>query len=187
MTEILVVCTANLCRSPMAAALLVDALERGAAQGTVRSAGVRGAPDLPPPEPVVDVMATRGLDVGAHRSRRVEASDIRHADLVVAMERAHVQALVVLVPDAFGRTFTLKELVRRAAAVGSRGGGEPLSHWLGRLHSGRRASALLGSDPCDDVADPMGGPPERYRRTADELADLTTRLVALAFPRSPAV
>ena len=187
MTEILVVCTANLCRSPMAAALLVDALERGAAQGTVRSAGVRGAPDLPPPDAVVDVMATRGLDVGAHRSRRVEAADIQHADLVVAMERAHVQALVVLVPDAFGRTFTLKELVRRAETAGSRGGGEPLAQWLGRIHSGRRASALLGSDPDDDVDDPMGGPPERYRRTADELADLTTRLVALAFPRPPAV
>lgn len=182
MTEVLVVCTANLCRSPIAEALLVDELERAAVSATVRSAGVGASVGLRPPDAVIEMMEGRGLDLGEHLSRRVTIADIEAADVVVAMERAHVREMVVILPGAFGRIFTLKEIVRRAGAVGARAPGEHLSDWIERLNSGRRASALLGSDPEDDVSDPMGGTPEQLRRAADEIAGLVAGLVAVMFP-----
>jgi hypothetical protein len=81
------------------------------------------------------------------------------------------------------RAFTLKELVRRGEAIGPRGAGEPLEAWLAAAGEGRRRADLVGDDPLDDVADPVGGPERLYAATADELQDLVTRLADVAFPR----
>ena len=106
------------------------------------------------------------------------------ADLIVAMAREHVREAVVLRPDRYRRTFTLKELVRRGRR-GSRAPGEALEDWLARLHDGAAPLDHLGASPVDDVADPVGQGPHVYERTAAELDDLTTRLVDLLWP--PAV
>ena len=41
--------------------------------------------------------------------------------------------------------------------------------------------ALLGDSPADDVADPMGGPPQAYADTVVLLDDLLSRLAALGW------
>jgi protein-tyrosine phosphatase len=174
--EILVVCTANQCRSPMAAALLRARVPTGV---TVSSAGLLpgGAPATRDARRVVD-----GVD--AHVSRQLSSSLVDGAALVIAMERRHVREVAVASPDALARTFTLREFVRRASSVGPRrvAGGESFDEWLDRVGAGRRIADLVGDDPADDVADPIGQPLAVYRATAAELSDLLDRLVALAWP-----
>jgi hypothetical protein len=86
---------------------------------------------------------------------------------------------VVSCPDAFPRTFTPKELVRRSRAAGGPRPDEELSDFLSRLHVGRTAQELLRNDPLDDVADPIGGPRSGYVRTATELDQLVSVLAPL--------
>ncbi len=173
-------CTGNRCRSPIAEVLLRQRLDELGVEAAVSSAG-----ELPggvPAEPgSVRAMAARGLDLGRHRSRAFTAEHLDRADLVVAMARRHVREAVLAHPQAWPRTFTLKELVRRGEACGPRRAGQPLEDWLARVHQGRRTNELLGDNPVDDVEDPIGAPNHVYEATAAELHDLIGRLVDLAF------
>ena len=76
---IVVLCTANVCRSPMAAALLARRLSEFGVTARVRSAGMLRDGDPPLPE-VVSVMAGYGIDITAHRSRLVGAADLARAE-----------------------------------------------------------------------------------------------------------
>ena len=183
--QILTLCTANQCRSPMAEVLLQRALDERGVPATVASAGsMRGG--VPVSDGSVRAMARRGLVLDGRRSRTVTADEVAAADLVLCMERSHVRSAVVVHPPAWPRTFTLKELVRRGEALGPRGAAEPLDRWLERLGHGRDRRALLAADPIDDVADPMGRPDSAYEATAALLDDLVERAVDLAFPASAA-
>lgn len=174
---VLVVCTANRCRSVMTQAMLTLRLGTTA---QVRSAGLRQR-GLPPPSETVTAMAGYGLDVARHRSRTVTADELRSADLVLAMAREHVRHAVVTEPSVWPRTFTLKELVRRGGQIGPRNPGEPLAGWLARVHAGREHGALLGGSPEDDVADPVGGPPQAHVLTAALLERLLAELAGLCW------
>jgi low molecular weight protein-tyrosine phosphatase len=177
--SVLIVCTANRCRSVMTQALLT--LRLGAA-AQVRSAGLleRG---LPPPPETVAAMAGYGLDVAGYRSRTVTGGELRSADLVLAMAREHVRHAAVTEPSVWPRAFTLKELLRRGGQIGRREPGESLAGWLARVHVGREHGALLGDSPEDDVADPAGGPPQAHVLTAAELDRLLSELVSLCWER----
>ncbi|HXP20130.1 MAG TPA: hypothetical protein VN840_10845 [Streptosporangiaceae bacterium] len=180
MTDILVLCTANVCRSVMAAALLAGRLGAAGAVASVRSAGLLGAGDPPAPE-VVCALASRGLDVSGHRSRRAGEDDLTSADLVLTMAREQLRYAVVTAPQVWPRAFTLKELARRGQIVGPRPPGLPLAGWLALAHGGRERSGLLGDCPADDVADPIGAAPWAYVATAAELDHLLGQLVDLAW------
>jgi protein-tyrosine phosphatase len=183
-TDILVVCTANRCRSVMVEALLVRGLAASGAAGSVCSAGLLRAGD-PPPAEVISAMAAYGLDVAAHRSSVLRGGALSGAHLVLGMAREHVRHAVVADPAAWPRTFTLKELVRRGQENGPGVPGESLADWLARIHHGRDRLALLGDSPDDDVPDPIGGPPWAYAATAAELDDLVSRLLVLCGPLLP--
>lgn len=178
--EILVLCTGNTCRSPMAQALLGRRLAALGCAAAVHSAGILGAGE-PARREAVSVMAGYGIDISTHHSRRVTAEDLDRADLTLAMAREHVRHAVVTAPAAWPRTFTLAELVRRGRAVGPRGPGESLPGWLARAQAGRQRAALLGSSADDDVADPAGGPMPAYERAAAVLSQLVDRLVELCW------
>jgi protein-tyrosine phosphatase len=181
MMGILVVCTANRCRSVMAEALLARGLDVPGSAGSVRSAGLLGEGDPPPPE-VISAMAGYGLDVADHRSSALHPGALADAGLVLGMAREHVRHVVVADPSAWPRAFTLKELVRRGRETGPSAPGESLAEWLARIHQGRDRLALLGDSPTDDVPDPIGGPPRAYAATAALLDDLVGRLVVLCGP-----
>src|SRR5262249_38212092 len=101
------------------------------------------------------------------------------ADVVIAMERSHVRRVVVLDPDAWSRTFTLKEIVRRGEHIGGRRPDETAVAWIAEAHRGRRRDDLLRADGADNPADPMGQSQKAFDRSAGEIDDLSRRLAKL--------
>jgi protein-tyrosine phosphatase len=178
--SIVVLCTANVCRSPMAAALLARRLATFGVTVPLRSAGMIGSGDPPHPE-VLLVMASYGIEIAPHRSRIVRAADLASASLVLTMTRDHLRHAAITEPAAWPRAFTLKELIRRGERIGPRPPGEPFSGWLSRAHEGRARTSLLGDSPDDDVTDPAGGPLRAYADTADLLDRLVARLAELGW------
>lgn len=177
--EILLLCTANQCRSPMAEGLLRRRLDDAGVDAVVRSAGILPG-GVAASGPAVDVLAARGIELAGHRSRTMVAEEIAAADLVVGMERRHVQEAVLLVPAAEPWAFTLKDLVRRAEAAPARRPDETVRSWAARLAATRSRSELLGVGD-DAVEDPIGRSRAHYERTAAELDDLLGRLLRRVF------
>jgi protein-tyrosine-phosphatase len=127
-------------------------------------------------------MAERGEDIGPHVSRPLEGDQITAAGLVLGLAREHVREVCVLDREAWSRTFTLKELVRRAEASGPRPPGRDVDGWLDDLVAERSPTDLLGDDLDDDVADPIGLSDDDYRACAAEIDALVARLVDLTWP-----
>jgi protein-tyrosine-phosphatase len=161
----------------MAEGLLRQRLEARGVRAHVHSAGFATHGD-PASAHGIDVLRDDyRIDLRGHRSRLLKAKMVAGADLIVGMARRHVFEVAREQPEAFGRAFTLKELVRRAQAAGPRPPDAPLESWLARLHEGRTPALLWGESPDDDVDDPIGRGVDLYRRTATEIDALVQRLV----------
>jgi len=179
--RVLTVCTANVCRSPVAERFLAVRLRAaGWAGASSVSAGTRGG-ELPVHNDTLVAASAVGIDLSDHRSRALSPEIIRDegADLVVAMAREHMRHVVALDPTAWPRTFTLKELVRRGIDAGPLGA-QPLDAWLHQLGDGRRAADSVRPDAADDIHDPYGGPARGHAAMVaeiDELTDLLARLL----------
>jgi protein-tyrosine-phosphatase len=118
MANILIVCTANICRSPVAAALLEDRLkERGLKDWTVRSAGTWALAPREASRYSVAVMKRVGLDITAHRSRMVDESHLEQADLVLTMEDGHAEALRAEFPRHAHKVFMITEMVGQTYSI----------------------------------------------------------------------
>lgn len=90
MKRILLVCTGNICRSPLAAALLERALQGRAAEGVaVASAGTGAWDGAPVSEGAYLVGLERGLDLSAHRARLLTRELVDESDLILTMARHH--------------------------------------------------------------------------------------------------
>jgi protein-tyrosine phosphatase len=182
METLLFVCTGNVCRSPMAEAIARSLLDRRGAAVAVVSAGLLHA-GWPPTSEVEWAMRRRGLDVAGHRSRELEGALDPAPDLILGMTREHARAVIELRPELFGRTFTLKDFVRRAGEEGPRRRDEDLAQFIDRLQLGRRPWDLGGNQPADDIADPIGRPRRFYERCAAEIELLVASLIDAAWPR----
>jgi protein-tyrosine phosphatase len=113
---VLLVCTGNTCRSPMAELLMRQQLarlhkcrleeleDRGF---VVRSAGVAAATGSPPSPESVDVMREHGLDLCQHEAQPLTEQMVRHADLILTMASGHLQTIVQRWPNAADRTHLL--------------------------------------------------------------------------------
>ncbi len=114
MPHILFVCTANICRSPVAEGILRDRLQkRGLQEWTVASAGtwaleVRGAS-----RNSVLLMEEAGIDISDHRSKIVTPEQMQQADLILTMERGHAEALQVEFPQQAHKVYLLTEMTGR--------------------------------------------------------------------------
>lgn len=146
---IIVVCTANICRSPMAEGLLAHALaaEDGPLkQLKVVSAGVAARPGEYVSENSVVALKKVGIDISAHRSRPLTQDMLNSALLVLCMTESH-RSLIEL----------------QASPVPA------------RLHLFRD---FLPEGASREIADPFGGPLKLYELSRDEMVEAIPSIVA---------
>jgi len=89
--NVLVVCTGNTCRSPMAEAIIRSLF---ANTTHVESAGIEAADGLPPTKEAVAVMKELGLDIGEHRSRDIENVDLHAFQVIIVMTTTIKERLI---------------------------------------------------------------------------------------------
>ncbi|HET8724076.1 MAG TPA: low molecular weight protein-tyrosine-phosphatase [Anaeromyxobacteraceae bacterium] len=102
LNRVLVVCVGNICRSPMAEAMLRARLGRRP-RFEVSSAGVGALVGYPADPFAVELMRERGLDIAAHRARQVTPELVAAHDLVLVMEKGHEGAVLSIAPAARGK------------------------------------------------------------------------------------
>jgi protein-tyrosine phosphatase len=188
---ILVVCAANVCRSPLIELVLRSRFESHPVLGAVPigSAGVH-----------VDAVRTICERVGAfredarwrelavsHRARQIEPAALRRAALVIAATRGLRSMLVTASPETRSRVFTLREAVWLGEGYVP-DGNRPVERFRDHIHGmrglrpsppARRRAWRLGDAEPLDIADRHGARASLHRgtvrdaaRAAEELADL---------------
>src|SRR5436190_13969574 len=118
MAQVLLVCTGNICRSPMAEGFLRGLFrQRNANDISVASAGTSAWDGSPATPEAIAAAAEREADISAHRASRVTSRHVERADLVLGMSSDHRDRVLQLSPRAAARSFTLKELVELLEAL----------------------------------------------------------------------
>ncbi len=106
--HILVVCVGNICRSPMAEALLKSALGDDG-DFTLESAGLGALVGHSADAFAVELMEEMGEDVSQHRARQIHPDMVKEADLVLVMETKHKRSIDIADPTARGKVHRLGE------------------------------------------------------------------------------
>jgi len=92
--KVLMVCSGNICRSPMAAEYLRHrTAQSGLEHVVVDSAGTLGIRDRPASAEAIATLAEIGLDLSHHRSKGLTAADLRSSELVIGVARDHLEYL----------------------------------------------------------------------------------------------
>ena len=136
----------------------------------VGSAGTMDWSSKPAHEYAIAAMADRGLDLSAHRSRRLSEYLVDESDLIVVMSRNHGWAVEARSEAKAAATFLPAELSRLADHVGNRNGADARA-WVGRLHARRDTqskSRFIGR-AADEIPDPIGESLAYFRTIADRL------------------
>jgi protein-tyrosine phosphatase len=172
--NILAVCTANICRSPLVEHLLRDSLAASvdATAGIrfeVGSAGVRGWDGSPMDPPAAVELRRLGGDPSRFVSRSFVADLGQRADLILTATTDHRSLVLQEVPQALRRTFTLLEFAYLVSAVDRSAAAEGPA----RLVSTAAANRGTVHIETYDLGDPYGQPPAVHRRTADTVARAT--------------
>jgi protein-tyrosine phosphatase len=175
--RVLVVCTANICRSPTAAGLLAARLGPSV---DVVSRGVKALPGAP--------MCPRsaqwlGRDVTPHASAPLTLADVRAATVILTASPRHRSAVVALRPSAQVRTFTLAQAARIATWRSAQGASAPPGEvservlWLTEELDTHRSAAPNPADG-DDLPDPH----QTETRHAEVLPRIRAAVDALCTP-----
>jgi protein-tyrosine phosphatase len=103
--RILIVCMGNICRSPAAEYLFRQRMDERGVQ--LCSAGLDALVGNPMDRTVLQLLSECGVDGTSHRAHQLTSSMLLQADLVLGMEKNHVDAMVQLAPEARGKVYLL--------------------------------------------------------------------------------
>lgn len=110
--SVLVVCTGNICRSPMGARLLQTRVP------TIRvgSAGIYGLEGQGADPRATAICRQHGVSLNDHIARKLTISMLRQSDLILGMEREHLNRISAIAPEMrgkcllFGRWLDVQEI-----------------------------------------------------------------------------
>ena len=112
MPHLLFICTANICRSPVAEGYFRHkAAQAGLTNWVTSSAGTWAERVRPASRYSIEVLADKGIDIKDHQARMVDKAMLEAADIVLTMESGHAEALRVEFPTQAGKIFLLSEMV----------------------------------------------------------------------------
>ena len=111
MPSVLFVCTANVCRSPMAMAIFRKMVRGEGDQWIVESAGTWAINGIPAAPKTQILSKKHGEDLSYHRSRPVSKDLLNSFNLILTMEQGQKEALVIEFPESGERTFALSEMI----------------------------------------------------------------------------
>ncbi len=193
---VLTVCTGNICRSPLAQALLrrqlrelSDNVGAPADFSRVGSSGLAAIVGAPADPAVLSLGTEHGVKLASHRARQFEPDHAENAHLVLTATREQRDRLTELAPGASSRTFTLAEFARLITQHADHplfGAPEVplrrptrLSRHLQRiveeLNRARQGAEFFGGAPdSDDIEDPYRCGDETHRRVATQIDELCT-------------
>lgn len=100
MNHILVICSGNICRSPMAEGIIKKIISDFSIPDTVvSSAGLSAYDGEPASEYAIEALEEIGIDIKSHRSRRVMKQDLDEADCIYVMTEQHKNVIIDAVPE----------------------------------------------------------------------------------------
>ncbi|MXM63488.1 low molecular weight phosphatase family protein [Streptomyces sp. HUCO-GS316] len=178
--HVLVVCTGNLYRSPLAEWLLRQRLLDARPVIRLSSAGTRALTGTPIAATAASFLLERGADASGTSSRRLTKDLVENSDLVLGAATEHREAAVRLSPVwALTRAFTLSEFARLVRAEDASGVADPAARFKALV---RGAAARRGSERVrpgeDDIEDPLGAHPEEVRDCLVRIEGLVERIAA---------
>jgi len=103
--NILVVCIGNICRSPVAEALLKQGL--AGTNKKVSSAGISAMVGDGADPSSIELMAAKNVDFTNHVARQLDKTMLSQAELILVMEQSHIEAITKIAPEARGKTMLL--------------------------------------------------------------------------------
>ena len=113
--RILIVCTGNICRSPLAEQLLRENLRNAGIDAVVTSAGTHAMTGSAMTPEAAALSTQYGASNTDHVARQLTEQLIADADLVLTATRDHRRDVVILLPKATRYTFTLNQFARLVA------------------------------------------------------------------------
>ncbi len=175
--RVLVVCTANICRSPMAEYLLRADLAGDAADGTIEyvvsSAGIRGWDASEMDADAAAELRKLGGDPTEFRSKQLTARDIETAGLILTAAREHRTFVLEQVPRALRRTYTILEFAQLVELLDSKPhpAGDPREIVAA-------AFAHRGDVTLDhyDIEDPYRASAQKHHQIAGVIAKATSTI-----------
>lgn len=157
--RVLVVCTANQCRSPMAEFLLRRRAQEAGLNWEISSAGTMAISGRQMHPNTARLLRARGLVDPDWRTHRVDVHNLGAADLVLTATREHRAVVVDAEPDLLGRVYTILQFATRVDAARQAGIWDPTRDSSAALLTAVARSELPGNG-ADDLSDPVG---RRYR------------------------
>lgn len=191
---VLFVCSANLCRSPLAENLLRARTRELELTLDVASAGTQIVDDLTMPWEIEELVAQLGTPEPLAHSRTLTSVAAEQADLILTASRSHSNEVIRLRPGLSRKTFTLRQFQRlleefpvthdhdhdHDQTVDPK---ERFANWISDL-ADLRGHGELPADPSDDdTMDPFGGSLEIYAEVG-AIIDSATRVIAAEMRRA---
>lgn len=105
--NILIVCVGNICRSPMAEAILKYDAEQAGLPLSISSAGIGALQGRPADQHVQAILQDKNIDCSSHRAKQLTREMLTAADLVLVMENEHRKEIERFFPSACGKVHLL--------------------------------------------------------------------------------